>query len=101
MKKVLFSVIIFMGCQLASMAQDAQTFRIVGEDQADADAVRVLKESLNVAEDGKAVRLVVGKRGDKAVKAYKKQILARNEGFYLKVSPKEVDKNLQDMQMTA
>ena len=90
MKKVLFSVIIFMGCQLASVAQDAQTFRIVGEGQADADAVRVLKESLNVAEDGKAVRLVVGERGDKAVKAYKKQIPARNEGFYLKVSPKEV-----------
>ena len=26
MKKVLFSVIIFMGCQLASVAQDAQDF---------------------------------------------------------------------------
>ena len=26
MKKVLFGVIIFMGCQLASVAQDAQDF---------------------------------------------------------------------------
>ncbi len=90
MKTVLLTIIVFLSCQVGAKAQSVESFRLVGADKADADAVRVLRESLEVAEGGKAVRLIIGERGDKAVNAFKKRIPLKAEGFYLNVSPKQV-----------
>lgn len=68
----------------------SQPFTLVGEQTADHDAVAALKQGpFQLAEKG-GLKLIIGERGDKAVKAYKKLIPAKAEGYYLKVTPDEV-----------
>ena len=61
---------------------------IKGADEADADAVALLRSSF--AEGKKGVKVVLGERGDKAVKAYEQQIPNKVEGYYISVSKKQV-----------
>lgn len=66
---------------------------IEGADKADADAVALLCEKfdgcLTPSPQG-AVRLLIGEVGDKAVKAYRKQVPAQAEGYLLSVEPGRV-----------
>ena len=66
---------------------------IEGADKADADAVALLCEKfdgcLTPSPQG-AVRLLIGEVGDKAVKAYRKQVPAHAEGYLLSVEPGRV-----------
>ena len=61
---------------------------VKGADEADADAVALLRSSF--AEGKKGVKVVLGERGDKAVKAYEQQIPNKVEGYYISVSKKQV-----------
>ena len=61
---------------------------INGADEADADAVALLRS--NFAEGKKGIKVVIGERGDKVVKAYEKQIPNKVEGYYLSIGKKQV-----------
>ena len=66
---------------------------IEGADKADADAVALLCEKLDgclTPSPQGAVRLLIGEVGDKAVKAYRKQVPAHAEGYLLSVEPDRV-----------
>lgn len=66
---------------------------IDGADKADADAVALLCEKLDgclTPSPQGAVRLLIGEVGDKAVKAYRKQVPAHAEGYLLSVEPDRV-----------
>ncbi len=65
------------------------TFRISGADSADADAVRVLNEKLDVADSG-AIEIVIGEKGDPAVSAFADAIPGQAQGYYLKSEPGKV-----------
>lgn len=111
MKRKLFLSLALFGSYLASAQQPvisplpqkaewgkyafskATHYRLVGDVQADADAVELLRNNLLVENDkkaGGAVRLTIGEAGDKSVKAYAKMIPSKAEGYYLKVTPSEV-----------
>jgi len=57
---------------------------LVGEETADPDAVALLRTAFKTGHSG--VRLIVGKRGDKAVRRYEQKIPQHAEGYYLSVS---------------
>ena len=61
---------------------------IKGADDADAVAVALLRS--NFAEGKKGIKVVLGERGDKAVKAYEAQIPNKVEGYYLSVGKNQV-----------
>ena len=61
---------------------------IKGADEADVDAVALLRN--HFAEEGKGIKVIIGERGDKAVKAYDKQIPHKVEGYYIHIGKKQV-----------
>ncbi len=61
--------------------------KIVGGESADPDAVAALKRFFR---QGGKTRIVVGERGDKAVKSVAAKIPDKAEGYYLSVTPKEI-----------
>jgi hyaluronoglucosaminidase len=61
---------------------------VKGLKTADTDALALLQKKFNL--DGKKIKLVIGERGDKAVKKYDALIPQKNEGYYLSISPEEV-----------
>ena len=61
---------------------------IKGADEADADAVALLRSSF--AEGKKGVNVIVGERGDKAVEKYSAQIPNKVEGYYISVGKNQV-----------
>ena len=61
---------------------------IKGAAEADADAVALLRS--NFGEGKKGIKVVIGERGDKAVKAYEAQIPNKVEGYYLSVGKGQV-----------
>lgn len=63
-------------------------YTLTGADEADTDAVNLLKASLPT--DGGPVTLIVGERGDAAVSAYEALIPSKSEGYYLNVEPNRV-----------
>ena len=63
-------------------------FRIKGGFNADYDAVELLKRKVNT-KNGE-VKIIIGERGDKSVKAYADRIPDRAEGYYLSISPRQV-----------
>ena len=68
-------------------------YQLIGDTQADADAVSLLKTTINIDTEKKAknnIRLIIGEANDKAVSKYKKDIPEKAEGYYLKVTPNEV-----------
>ena len=65
-----------------------QNIVIKGVEEADADAVALLRG--HFTENKKGVTVVIGERGDKAVKAYTKQIPEMVEGYYLNIGKDKV-----------
>ena len=61
---------------------------INGADEADADAVALLQSNFTVGKKG--VKVIVGERGDKAVKKYAAQIPNKVEGYYISVAKNQV-----------
>ena len=59
-----------------------------GADEADADAVALLRSRF--AEDGKGIKVIIGERGDKAVKKYAASIPNKVEGYYINIGKKQV-----------
>ena len=64
------------------------SFKVKGLKTADTDATALLKKEINL--DGKDVTLIIGERGDKAVKKYNSLIPQQSEGYYISITPKEV-----------
>ena len=62
-------------------------YTITGEDEADADAVKLFKEHFTT---GGTVELVIGERGDAAVAEYGSLIPQKTEGYYLAISGNKV-----------
>lgn len=65
------------------------SYTLSGAEDADADALRVLKAKVPQG-SGSAVNIVIGERGDAAVASYAGKIPEKKEGYYLKVTPNEV-----------
>ena len=65
-----------------------KTISIEGADYADTDAVALLRS--NFAESAKGIKVIVGERGDEAVKAYEEQIPDKVEGYYISVGKEQV-----------
>ncbi len=63
------------------------TFRLVGVEQADADAVRVLNSKLTT---GDGIALVIGEAGDEVVDGVADKIPDQEQGYYLSVTPTQV-----------
>lgn len=64
--------------------------QLVGAEQADTDAVALLKTNgLNIQPEA-TVKLYIGEVGDKAVKKFRKLVPERAEGYYLSVKPEEI-----------
>lgn len=61
---------------------------IKGADEADADAVALLRS--NFTDGKKGVKVIIGERGDKAVAKYAEQIPNKVEGYYISVGKKQV-----------
>ena len=54
-------------------------YTIVGETDADSDAIRLLKE--NFSTEGGSVQLIIGERGDASVAEYENLIPQKSEGY--------------------
>lgn len=65
------------------------SYKLTGEQDADADAVRVLKDKLTNG-SGSTVNIVIGEKGDASVASYADKIPTQKEGYYLKVEPGKV-----------
>ena len=65
-----------------------QNIVIKGAEEADADAVALLRG--HFTESKKGVTVVIGERGDKAVKAYTQQIPEMIEGYYINIGKNKV-----------
>ena len=65
-----------------------QSICIKGADEADTDAVALLRTYY--AESNKGVKVVVGERGDKAVKKYADRIPEKVEGYYIQVAKNQI-----------
>ena len=61
---------------------------IIGADEADADAVALLQSNFTAGKKG--VKVIIGERGDKAVKKYAAQIPNKVEGYYISVGKNQV-----------
>ena len=61
---------------------------IKGADKADADAVALLQSNFTVGKKG--VKVIIGERGDKAVKKYAAQIPNKVEGYYISIGKNQV-----------
>lgn len=61
--------------------------KLKGASTADADAVAALTHAIPA---GKGVKVTIGEKGDKAVASVASKIPSKPEGYYLKVTPKEV-----------
>ena len=59
-----------------------------GADEADADAVALLRS--NFGECQKGVKVIIGERGDKAVKKYAAAIPNKVEGYYINIDKNQV-----------
>ena len=59
-----------------------------GAEEADADAVALLRS--NFGESAKGVKVIIGERGDKAVKKYSSAIPNKVEGYYISINNKQV-----------
>ncbi|MCM1028314.1 MAG: beta-N-acetylglucosaminidase domain-containing protein [Pseudoflavonifractor sp.] len=62
-------------------------FKLTGSGEADADALSALLRAYPTVG---SVKLTIGEMGDKAVKKYSSLIPDHAEGYYLKVTPKEI-----------
>ena len=67
---------------------NSAAYTIVGEADADSDAIRLVKE--NFTTDGGSVQLIIGERGDASVAEYESLIPKKSEGYYLSVQSDKV-----------
>ena len=67
---------------------NSAAYTIVGEADADSDAIRLLKE--NFSTEGGSVQLIIGERGDASIAEYESLIPKRSEGYYLSVHSDKV-----------
>ena len=65
-----------------------QSIQIKGAEEADADAVALLNSHFTASNKG--VKVVIGERGDKAVKKFVNQIPDKVEGYYIRVAEDQV-----------
>ena len=65
-----------------------QVITLVGADEADGDAVALLRNTFTEA--GNGVTVVIGERGDEAVSAYAGQIPEKVEGYYIHAAADKV-----------
>ena len=65
------------------------SYKLTGTDAADADAVRILTEKLNITSDG-AIEIVIGSKGSEAVSDVDAKIPANAQGYFLSVTPDKV-----------
>ena len=66
-------------------------YQFNGENEANPYAINGLKTLLNSkqsAQDG--IRIYIGERGDKAIRKFNKFIPKQDEGYFLRISPKEI-----------
>ena len=67
------------------------TYQFNGENEANPYAVNGLKVLLNSNQSSQeGMRIYIGERGDKAVRKYNKFIPKQDEGYFLRISPKEI-----------
>ena len=64
------------------------SYTLTGAENADGDAVNLLKKNFHIAEGG--IDLIIGERGDEAVAAYADKIPNKDEGYYLAVEGEKV-----------
>ena len=66
-------------------------YQFNGENEANPYAVNGLKVLLNSSQSNQeGIRIYIGERGDKAVRKYNKFIPKQDEGYFLRISPKEI-----------
>ena len=65
-----------------------QSVKIVGEATADSAAVALLRQTFHAGRG--AMKIIVGKRGDKAVRRYADRIPQRPEGYYINIGKKAI-----------
>ncbi len=65
-----------------------QSILIKGADEADTDAVALLRS--HFAENNKGVKVVIGERGDKTVKKFANLIPNKVEGYYIRVAKNQI-----------
>ncbi len=68
--------------------QNTTAYTLVGELEADSDAVNVLKANFDTS--GGDVQIIIGERGDEAVSEYEDLIPDNSEGYYLRVEADKV-----------
>lgn len=64
--------------------------RLIGQDEADKDAVKKLQELLSVSQNKKSYPVYIGEKGDKAVKKYADLIPDIAGGYYLSANPERI-----------
>ena len=67
------------------------SYQLNGMNEANPFAADALKTLLGTSESSKGgLKIYIGERSDKSVKKYKKFIPAQAEGYFLRISPKEI-----------
>ena len=67
------------------------TYQFNGETEANPYAIKGLKALLNSKQSTKeGMRIYIGERGDKSVRKYNKFIPKQDEGYFIRISPKEI-----------
>lgn len=69
---------------------NASQYQLVGGAKADADAVSLLKRNVKIANGPKSIPITIGEVSDKALKKYIEKVPDHKEGYFLKITPKEV-----------
>ena len=66
-------------------------YQFNGENEANPYAINGFKTLLNSKQSAKeGIRIYIGERGDKAIRKYNKFIPKQDEGYFLRISPKEI-----------
>ena len=67
------------------------SYQFNGENEANPYAINGLQTLLNSKQSAKeGIRIYIGERGDKAIRKYNKFIPKQDEGYFLRISPKEI-----------
>ena len=67
------------------------SYQFNGENEANPYAINGLKTLLNSKQSAKeGIRIYIGERGDKAIRKYNKFIPKQDEGYFLRITPKEI-----------
>ena len=67
------------------------SYQLNGTEESNPYALKKLKQLLNVeSSDPKGLKVIIGERGDKAIRKYTKFIPNQEEGYFIRISPKEI-----------